>query len=1162
MQKIITRIYSFFEQRSWTLRITLLLTVVLLAVCALQLHFEEDISNFLPEKAGNERINYAYRHIGAANKMVINISCTNKEADIDLITEAVDTFVNQMNQYQSDGHFTEISYQVDQQLIMDLSQFIAANMPYFLTEADYDRLDSILTPDFIAKQLVADKELAASPAGGFLKGTLTRDPLHWTTPVLQQLQNMQMNDNYQLYNGYIFNKAGTEATITVTSAYPVSETSQNALLLKQIETAEQQTRTAFNGQIKISSIGAAAISIGNARQIKKDSIFSTAIALVLILALLFYFFRDVRAMLIILFSIAFGGLFGLAFLALFRHSVSIIAIGAGSIIVGLAANYPLHFLAHIQQGYSREQTIKDITLPLVTGNITTVGAFLSLLFISSAAMRDFGLFAAMLLVGTILFVLLFLPHLFRKRLFAKNETVDRLSFGRAANFAPEHHKWLVWMIILLTIPLYYFSLRTNFETNMNAINYMTPDQKEKMAKLIQETEDGHAVLYCVAEGENMEEALTAYERSLPTLDSLTANGTTLQQIGIGRLLPSKKLQNQRIELWNSFWATHKRSFLQDFDNAATAAGFVPQAFDPFKQTLSADFQPEEVAYFAPILQNMADNYLSEENGRAMVFSILRLNQEQVNATENQLNTIDNQVFAFDNRSMISKMVDALSDDFNYVLYICGFIVLLFLTISFGRIELSLLSFLPLAISWIWILGLMGLCDMRFNIVNIILATFIFGQGDDYTIFVTEGMMHEYTYGRKMLASYKNSILLSASIMFIGIGVLIFAKHPAMRSLAEVTIVGMFSVVLMAYLFPPLIYRWLTTKKGNKRLMPVTLWNFLKTVYAFTVFLLGSILLTFIGFVLLTIGGKTDKNKILYHKCLCTIFCLLAKAMPGVGYEVRNKYGETFNRPGVIICNHQSHIDLMYTLMLSPKIICLTNHWVWNSPFYGWIIRYADFLPIEDGIEGNVHKLRSFIEKGYSILIFPEGTRSEDCSILRFHKGAFYLAEKLKVDIIPLLVHGIGHALPKTEMMLRKGHVTVDIMERITPEKLCQEGKSVLNASQRIRTLYTKKYAKLSGEIETADYFADLVLHNYIYKGAEIEKEARQLLKNNANFANYIATLPDKGEICINDCGIGVKTLMAALVKKNLHIIATDKHADQLEIARNCTSVPANLTYTN
>lgn len=103
------------------------------------------------------------------------------------------------------------------------------------------------------------------------------------------------------------------------------------------------------------------------------------------------------------------------------------------------------------------------------------------------------------------------------------------------------------------------------------------------------------------------------------------------------------------------------------------------------------------------------------------------------------------------------------------------------------------------------------------------------------------------------------------------------------------------------------------------------------------------------------------------------------------------------------------------------------------PFYGRIIRFADFYPVADGIEQSVGRLEGLVRQGYSIVVFPEGTRSEDCSIRRFHRGAFYLAEQLKLDIIPVVFHGIGHVLPKAELLLRKGSVTVKVLPRITPD---------------------------------------------------------------------------------------------------------------------------------
>ena len=88
--------------------------------------------------------------------------------------------------------------------------------------------------------------------------------------------------------------------------------------------------------------------------------------------------------------------------------------------------------------------------------------------------------------------------------------------------------------------------------------------------------------------------------------------------------------------------------------------------------------------------------------------------------------------------------------------------------------------------------------------------------------MTEGCQYEYRFRRPIIASYKSSIIQSALIMFVGIGTLIVSKHPAMKSLAEVTIIGMVSVVLMAYMIPPLFFRWITMKGGVARKYPLTL----------------------------------------------------------------------------------------------------------------------------------------------------------------------------------------------------------------------------------------------------------------------------------------------------------------------------------------------------
>ena len=164
------------------------------------------------------------------------------------------------------------------------------------------------------------------------------------------------------------------------------------------------------------------------------------------------------------------------------------------------------------------------------------------------------------------------------------------------------------------------------------------------------------------------------------------------------------------------------------------------------------------------------------------------------------------VSLFNVKELSSAISESLSADFNYIGLSCSLIVFIFLWLSLRRLSYAIIAFMPMVVSWIWILGIMNLFGIEFNLVNIILATFIFGQGDDYSIFITEGLIYEDKYGKKIIGSFRESIYISAAIMFIGMGTLIVAKHPALSSLGEITVLGMAAVVLFSCTLPPLLFR--------------------------------------------------------------------------------------------------------------------------------------------------------------------------------------------------------------------------------------------------------------------------------------------------------------------------------------------------------------------
>jgi 1-acyl-sn-glycerol-3-phosphate acyltransferase len=228
-------------------------------------------------------------------------------------------------------------------------------------------------------------------------------------------------------------------------------------------------------------------------------------------------------------------------------------------------------------------------------------------------------------------------------------------------------------------------------------------------------------------------------------------------------------------------------------------------------------------------------------------------------------------------------------------------------------------------------------------------------------------------------------------------------------------------------------QYLISSRTAKKQIPWTLWGFVKSIFAFSYFFVGSILVTLTGFVFVKLYPfSKERGKLIYHTIFSKFVWSLVYIMGNVKKIIINPYHEDFSKPAVIICNHQSFLDILFTVMLNPKLILLTNRWVWKSPVFGVAIRMADYYPVANGVENSIDLLYGRIKNGYSVVIFPEGTRSVDGKMRRFHKGAFYLAQKLNVDILPVVIDGSGYTLTKNDFFLKDGIITLNFLERIQP----------------------------------------------------------------------------------------------------------------------------------
>ena len=828
MSRFIVNAYDWLS-RHWLLRTTTLaLLTVVLFVSLLGQRYHEDISDFLPLDNKYRKAMQVWQEVTGADRIVAVFQCRDTAAvDPDLLAAAADTWLSQLDSLAADDVRPSVVTGGDLEQYAGVTAFAYSHIPYFLTDEDYARMDSLLADSsYVSSQLDRIRQLLMFPASGLLADNFRRDPLNLFTPVVARLQPSGMAAGTELYDGHLFSDDLRRALVVLATPYGASETQRNAALLDLLGQTADATEAACPG-VQVTLVGAPVVAVGNARQIRSDSVLSVSLSVTLIVLLLFVAFRNLRNLLLMVLSIGWGWLFAMGLLSCVHDGVSVIVVGISSVILGIAVNYPLHLIAHQQHTPDVRTALKEIATPLVVGNVTTVGAFLALVPLKSVALRDLGLFSSLLLAGTILFVLLFLPHLVSP---CRHPVAGNV-FSRLGNVTMKDRPWMVWCIAGLTLFLGYFSMQTTFDADMSHINYMTDAQKADFAALQQLSgqQSAAASVYVVATDSTLDGALRISEQQAAAVGQLQDERLVSSTSPCHQFLFSSAEQQRRLRKWESF-VTRQSGMLDDaISRQATAAGFAEGSFADFSQLLHCDYRPLPADSFSVLYQSVLASHVVADsaNRRYHVVDVLTTTPEWLAQVEQQLDKVTDNGYAFDVAGMNAAVANSISGDFSYIGWVCSLVVFLFLWLSLGSIELAVLSFLPMALSWVWILGLMSLFHIQFNVVSVILATFIFGQGDDYTIFMTEGCQYEYAHRRPMLASYKSSIILSALIMFIGIGTLLTARHPALRSLAQVTVVGMSSVVLMACILPPLLFRWLVCdSSGHERRRPLTLHSLL------------------------------------------------------------------------------------------------------------------------------------------------------------------------------------------------------------------------------------------------------------------------------------------------------------------------------------------------
>jgi 1-acyl-sn-glycerol-3-phosphate acyltransferase len=235
----------------------------------------------------------------------------------------------------------------------------------------------------------------------------------------------------------------------------------------------------------------------------------------------------------------------------------------------------------------------------------------------------------------------------------------------------------------------------------------------------------------------------------------------------------------------------------------------------------------------------------------------------------------------------------------------------------------------------------------------------------------------------------------------------------------------------------------------------------------------SILILF-WLLLLSVSRLFDRDPVHYRTGF--LFRKLGKALtrvnPSWKIHISGEIISDPRRPYVVVCNHQSMADIPLISNLPWEMKWLAKIELFNLPILGWMLRLAGDISVDrknprSGAQALI-KAQRILEQKCSVMIFPEGTRTLDGRVRQFSEGAFHLAIKAKVSVLPLVIEGSHDCIPKNSWKFGKpSEIFLKVLPSIDTSKLTIQDVPALRDT--VRSAIMKQIAEWrSVPVETVD----------------------------------------------------------------------------------------------
>jgi len=1139
-----TRLYLWLVARRLPVLTVVLLATVASIFISLRVDLEEDILDMLPHNdARVDEYRYSLRKFRQIDRIYLDVSVNADEPE--KLAQAADEVFAAL---ATNTSFARITYRIEvggQGRIID---FLTGALPNLFTEGDARELERKIEPAAVREHLTTMRRKLAGPEGMVLKEVVAADPVGASSLVVAKVLPLQTGfGGAQIVDGRITSADGRHVLMTAEPRFGSSDSKASTGLIRDLLQTVQQVEKQFPG-VHVAITGGHRMSVDNASIIRSDAARCISIGTVAMLALCLMAYRRRWLALVTFIPSLFGTLMAGVVLAFWQDQLSAIALGFASIAIGVTVDYAIHVIYHLDDisetdHLSIGQHLSKLVFPVGVGVITTIAAFLVMMASPLHGYQQLGILGAIGVVFSAAFALVILPLLVpRPKRSGQSPLWMTKVWGRYFEWQSRNQLWLVTIVFVLTGVSVFGIKRLRFEGDVSKLNGITKSTRQDDTLINQTWGEALGMTMAVARGATPAEALEQNDR---IANALARNTNVTASYSLASVCPSPATQQTNIQRWREFWTPARRDTLrQNLQQLGGELGFRPDAFAKFWQRVESEPKALTLETFrgSPLEQMLNERVALGTNDTAVSTLMKLADRTQVERLRQELPNaivLDGQDFAAHIASL------ARSGLKNFAVW-TGIVVGGLLLVSLASIELVIVTLSPIAIGLLWTFGTMGFLGIPIDLMNSIFVIFIIGVGEDYSVFMMTAKLDEWRGHPHKAAVISASVLISALTTIFGFGVMVIADHPVLFSMGATVLIGMVFTFIATLVLTPLCMDVLLFKdppRGAPRW-----WQVLSTL-GVAIYL--AVCQTFLYYILrpiLKIFSPRNADQQL-RRTASWMARTLVTWMPFGKLEFQNISPATFDPPSIVISNHQSAVDVVLVVGLPGDVRQTAKKRVFDAPMLGFGCKILGHVLVEPkDPKTTLQRCRETLAGGASVHFYPEGTRSFDGFVQRFHRGAFELAVELKQEILPVIICDSNAAMPRDAYWFEPFHTVVRALPRVTPQTF-DYSQGVVSLMKHCEAIMREGLQKELDALNTPRVVRRKVARLYRYQRVAVEQFVYWKLRCDPMFAVLDSVVPRQGFVLDLGCGYGVASHWLACFTDQRTFLGIDYDEEKIRAAK-------------